>query len=156
MIYDKVLRLGDMKTHRARASDTYTRTRLELTSTDRAGLERLLRRRGPDGAKLSPLLSGLLRHKLGVAGTIEAPAPSALVSSGRLIIYKVAGENARSGILIMSTMPSHGTIPIGSLLGATLIGLRRGQRAALLQEDGEVGSVVVLEVEPMETGPTIA
>ncbi|NHM19859.1 hypothetical protein [Tritonibacter mobilis] len=155
MIYAKASRLVDTGPARPFKRDTYTGTKVELTGTDRRGLEQLLRRRGPDGAKLSPLLSGLIRHKLRIADTVEGPAPNTLVSSGRLITYKIGGENARSGILTMSTMPFHGTIPVGSLLGATLIGLRRGQKTALLQEDREIGSVVVLEIDLMDAGPTI-
>ncbi|WP_320178946.1 hypothetical protein [Roseovarius pacificus] len=56
----------------------------------------------------------------------------------------------------MSMVPLHGTIPVGSLLGATLIGLRRAQKAVLPQEDSEIGSVVVLEIELMDAGPKIA
>ncbi len=156
MIHAKTPRLADMDPARSFKRDTYTGAGFALTGTDRRGLEQLLRRRGLDGAKLSPLLSGLIRHKLRNADTIERPAPNTLVSSGCLITYKVGGESARSGILTMSMVPLHGTIPVGSLLGATLIGLRRAQKAVLPQEDNEIGSVVVLEIELMDAGPKIA
>lgn len=152
MNYAKVSRLADTRPTSFSQHELFEKTGFLLTNTDRRGIERLLLRRGPDGARLSELLSGLLRLKLKLSDSAAGPAPREVVSSNRLVTYRIRGEGPRSGVISMSTMPLHGTIPVGSLLGATLIGMRRMQKAPLLQERGEIGSVAVLEIDQLDDG----
>ncbi|MFD2856245.1 hypothetical protein ACFSZS_17785 [Seohaeicola zhoushanensis] len=60
----------------------------------------------------------------------------------------ISGEGARSGELSMQAMPLPGRILVASLLGATLIGMRVLQKTPLLRDDGEIDTVVVLDVTP--------
>jgi hypothetical protein len=60
----------------------------------------------------------------------------------------ISGEGARSGVLSMSRMPIPGCLLVASLLGATLIGMRKLQKAPLLRDDGQIETVVVLDVRP--------
>ena len=60
----------------------------------------------------------------------------------------IGGKAERSGILTMSPVPVPGRLLVASLLGATLVGMRVHQRAPLLRDDGEITTVVVLDVSP--------
>jgi len=77
-------------------------------------------------------------------------APPELVQSGRHVTYMISCESARSGVLSMRLTPIYGHISIASLLGATLIGMRRLQRVPLLMDSGAIRTFVVLGVG---TGP---
>lgn len=68
--------------------------------------------------------------------------------AGRQITYMISGEGARSGVLAMRPTPSPGHILVASLLGATLIGMRKLQKMPLLRDDGQIDTVVVLNVTP--------
>lgn len=156
MIYAKPSRLTDANPFNAIQHEHYTDTRFALSAADLRGMEHLLLRRGPDGTRLSPLLNGLIRKKIRMARELTSPPPEDIAASGRLVTYVVEGESTRSGVLSMSTMPLHGTIPVGSLLGATLIGATRGHKIALLHEGGEIGAVKVLEIDILNDGPLTA
>ncbi|MEC7761697.1 MAG: hypothetical protein VX874_07295 [Pseudomonadota bacterium] len=156
MIYEKPSRLTGANPFGAVQHEHYTDTRFSLSGADLRGMEHLLRRRGPHGERLSPLLNGLIRRKILMARKLTSPLPEDIAASGRLVTYIVEGESARSSVLSMSTMPLNGTIPVGSLLGATLIGASRGQKIALHHEDGEIGAVTLLEIELLNDGPLTA
>ena len=119
-----------------------------LTVEDRLGIERLLRHRGTGHAPNPPLLNGLLRHKLRISRGATEPAPPELVVSGCHVTYMISGEGARSGVLSMNPTPVPGHILVASLLGATLIGMRKLQKVPLLRDDGQIEVVVVLDVHP--------
>ena len=119
-----------------------------LTMEDRLGIERLLRQRGTENAPNPPLLNGLLRHKLRISRRAPEPAPPELVVAACHVTYMISGEGARSGVLSMSRMPIPGCLLVASLLGATLIGMRKMQKAPLLRDDGQIETVVVLDVRP--------
>lgn len=119
-----------------------------LTVDDRLGIERLVRHRGTKHAPNPALLNGLLRHKLKISRAAPEPAPAELVVSECHVTYVIGDEAERSGVLTMSPLPMPGRLPVASLLGATLIGMRALQKAPLLNDDGEVTSVVVLDVSP--------
>jgi len=119
-----------------------------LTVEDRLGIERLLRHRGTKNAPNPPLLNGLLRHKLRISRGAPEPAPPDLVVAGRHVTYMISGEGARTGTLSMSPMPFPGHVLVASLLGATLIGMRKLQKVPLLRDDGQIETVVVLDVSP--------
>ncbi|MBW6419728.1 hypothetical protein [Celeribacter sp. PS-C1] len=156
MIYEKPSRLMGANLFGAIQHERYTDTCFALSGADLRGMEHLLLRRGPDGARLSPLLNGLIRKKIRMSCELSSPLPKDIAASGRLVTYVVEGESTRSGVLSMSTMPLNGTIPVGSLLGATLIGATRGQKIALLHEDGEIGAVTLLEIHLLNDGPLTA
>lgn len=107
-----------------------------LTVEDRAGIERLLRHHGTKHAQNPHLLNGLLRHKLRISRGAQEPAAPELVVAGCHVKYMISGEGARSGVLSMSPVPIPGHVLVASLLGATLIGMRKLQKVPLLRDDG--------------------
>lgn len=119
-----------------------------LTVDDRLGIEHLLRYRGTSNSPNPPLLNGLLRHKLRISRRTPEPASLDLVVAGCHVTYMISGEGARSGVLSMSPAPIPGHVLVASLLGATLIGMRKLQKSPLLREDGQIDTVVVLDVGP--------
>ncbi|GAW36697.1 hypothetical protein RA2_03772 [Roseovarius sp. A-2] len=119
-----------------------------LTVDDRLGIEHLLRYRGTRNSPNPPLLNGLLRHKLRISRGALEPASPDLVVAGRRVTYMISGEGARTDVLSMSPVPAPGHIPVASLLGATLIGMRKMQKVPLLRDDGQIEVVVVLDVRP--------
>lgn len=126
-----------------------------LTVEDRVGIKRLLANDGTRHAPNRPLLDGLLRHKLRTSrGAVEPPEPE-LVVAGRLITFMISGGRARTGVLSMAVTPSPGHILVASLLGATLIGMRRLQKVPLLRDDGQIDVIVVLDVGPAPDTDTI-
>ena len=117
-----------------------------LTVDDRVGIERLLRHRETTNAPNPPLLNGLLHHKLRISRGAPEPAPPDLVVAGRHVTYMISGEGSRSGVLTMSLVPIPGHVLVASLLGATLLGMRRLQKVPLLRDDGSIDTLVVLNV----------
>jgi hypothetical protein len=117
-----------------------------LTVEDRLGIERLLRHRGTRNAPNPPLLNGLLRHKLRISRGAPEPTSSDLVVAGCHVTYMISGGGARTGVLCMSPVPMPGYVLVASLLGATLIGMRKLQKVPLLRDDGQIETVVVLDV----------
>ncbi|UWQ86030.1 hypothetical protein [Leisingera caerulea] len=119
-----------------------------LTVEDRFGIERLLHRRGTKNAPNPPLLNGFLRHKLRISRGAPWPAPPELVVAGCHVTYMISGEGTRSGVLSMGPAPAPGRILIASLLGATLVGMRMLQKVPLLRDDGQIETIVVVDVSP--------
>ncbi|MCP1167052.1 hypothetical protein [Limimaricola litoreus] len=117
-----------------------------LTVEDRAGIEHLLRNSAARHAPNPPLLNEFLRHKLRISRGAPEPASPELVVAGCHVTYMISGEGSRSGVLTMSAAPAPGHILVASLLGATLIGMRKLQKSPLLREDGQIDIVVVLNV----------
>jgi hypothetical protein len=125
-----------------------------LTVDDRAGIERLLRKDGTRHAPNPPLLNGLLRHKLRTSRGAWEPAAPELVVGGRRITYMISDEDARTGVLSLSPVPIPGHVLVASLLGATLIGMRKLQKSPLLRDDGQIETVIVLDVDPPQSHDT--
>lgn len=123
-----------------------------LTAEDHRAIERLLQSRGTRYAANPPLLNGLLRQKLRTSCPAPIPAPPDFIMAGCHVTYMISGEGARSGIISMGPTPVPGHILVSTLLGATLIGMRRMQKAPLLREDGQIDIVVVLDVMPPHDG----
>ncbi|WP_323781622.1 hypothetical protein [Leisingera sp.] len=119
-----------------------------LTVEDRLGIERLLHSRGTRNAPSPALLNGLLSHKLGISRGAPWPTPPELVVAGCHVTYMISGGGARSGVLSMSPAPAPGRILVASLLGATLVGMRKMQKVPLLRDDGRIETIVVLDVFP--------
>ncbi|WP_323005442.1 hypothetical protein [Pseudorhodobacter sp.] len=96
------------------------------------------------------LLAYVLLNKIMTTEPVSDFHARDLVTSGCRVSYSVNGEPAQTGLLVHSARSEFGSgvIPVSSLLGATLIGMRIGQRAPLLCEDGTVMSLSVLDVLP--------
>ena len=119
-----------------------------LTVDDRLGIEHLLRHDGTSNSPNPPLLNGLLRHKLRISRRAPEPPSPDLIVAGCHVTYMISGEGARTGLLSMNPAPVPGHILVASLLGATLIGMRKLQKVPLLRDDGQIDVVVVLNVRP--------
>lgn len=124
-------------------------TGFHLTVGDRVSIERILSNRDRIKGRNALLLHGLLRCKLRISRGAPEPAPSELATSGRQITYMKSGGGAQTNVLAFSTCPFPGIISVASLIGATLIGMRKLQRAPLLRDDGEIETIVVLDVKPL-------
>ncbi len=136
-----------------------------LPDTDRRKLEQHLRHCGTGRQPASPFLAHVLRRKIAVARPLPEEQADGIVTGGTLVRYAIldgpedGSSDARamgpeqSGLLVHRARTgapagaASGVIPVTSLLGATLIGMRTGQRAPLLCEDGTIMSVVVLGVD---------
>lgn len=94
------------------------------------------------------LLSNVLRHKAMKTEPVRDLQDSDLATGGSHVTFSVDGGHAQSGLLSHQARSglASGVIPVSSLLGATLIGMRVGQRAPLLFDDGSIGTVQVLGV----------
>lgn len=92
-----------------------------------------------------PLLPYVLQHKIMTAEVLDGPVPADLATSGCHVVFSVDGGPARSGLLSHRARSDAvaGVIAVRSLLGATLIGMRIGQRAPLLHEDGSIVGLVL-------------
>ena len=96
----------------------------------------------------SKLLAYLLANKLMNTRPVEGLHCSDLAIGGSRVTYAIDDETPQTGLLVhraRAGLPS-GVIPVASLLGATLIGMRVGQRAPLLREDGTIGRLAVVDV----------
>jgi transcription elongation GreA/GreB family factor len=78
---------------------------------------------------------------------MEPPADA--VAGGCRVAYSIGDGPERTGLLAHNARDAAtgiGVIPVLSLLGATLIGLRVGQTVPMLCEDGTVTRLTVLGV----------
>lgn len=148
MTITRITRLPSGSDFRSPSERSAVETGFLLTVEDRFGIERLLRHGGTRNAPIPPLLDGLLHHKLRISRGAPEPAPPELVVAGRHVTYMISGEGSRSGVLSMSPVPIPGHVLVASLLGATLIGMRKLQKAPLLRDDGQFETVVVLDASP--------
>ncbi|WP_417808573.1 hypothetical protein [Thioclava sp.] len=96
----------------------------------------------------STLLAYVLQHKIMATKPVGNIHASDLVTGGCRVIYSVDDGPIQTGLLAhrARTGQASGVIPVCSLLGATLIGMRVGQRAPLLREDKTIGTISVLSV----------
>ena len=97
------------------------------------------------------LLAYVLQNKLVNSEPVSTPVDRSIVTGGSFVSYSVGGGALATGLLVHQAQPGiqqDGVIPVASLLGATLIGMRTGQRAPLLCEDGTVKSLLLLDTVP--------
>lgn len=102
-----------------------------------------------DAARPSPCLGHVLRHRLAASRPCGAEPPADAVTGGCRVTYAIGGGPARSGLVTHGAgraAAESGVIPVPSLLAATLIGLRVGQSAPVLHEDGTIARLTVLGV----------
>lgn len=97
------------------------------------------------------LLAYALQSKIFNTKPVPVPVERDIVIGGSLITYAVDGGAPKTGLLVHQEdrggSPGQ-NILVSSLLGATLIGMRTGQRAPLLCDDGTVKSLFVLDTIP--------
>ncbi|AML52006.1 hypothetical protein [Falsihalocynthiibacter arcticus] len=96
----------------------------------------------------SQLLAYVLANKLMNTRPVTDVYCSDLVIGGCHVTYAIDGETPQTGLLVHRARAGSltGVIPVASLLGATLIGMRVGQRAPLLYEDRTIGKLLVIDV----------
>lgn len=126
------------------------RMRTLLPEVDHQRLQQHLQLCEREGHPAWKLLAYVLRDKIMTTEpVVNLHAPN-LVTGGCRVTYSVNGGEGQTGLLIHRARSGSrsGVIPVSSLLGATLIGMRAGQRAPLLCEDGTIESLAVLDVAP--------
>lgn len=110
-------------------------------------LEVCERNRGPSWT----LLAYVLQNKLVNCEPVGTSVDRDIVTGGSFVTYSVCNGAPTIGLLVHRARPGiqkGGVIPVASLLGATLIGMRTGQRAPLLCDDGTIKSLLVLDTVP--------
>lgn len=95
------------------------------------------------------LLAYVLANKLINTRPWDGVHDAGLVVGGACVTCVIDGQEPKTGLLVHSVMaePPDCIIPVASLLGATLIGMRVGQRAPLLFEDCTIGRLSVKSTE---------
>ncbi|SMX48781.1 hypothetical protein [Maliponia aquimaris] len=129
---------------------TRPRIRAVLPETDHQLLQRHLEQCEQLRLPGWTLLAYVLHHKIMNTEPVADFHAGDLVTGGCEVSYSVNGGPGQKGLMSHRTRSGFGggVIPVASLLGATLIGMRVGQRAPLLREDGEILSLSVLDVTP--------
>ncbi|MCB2140285.1 MAG: hypothetical protein KDE17_14695 [Rhodobacteraceae bacterium] len=97
----------------------------------------------------SPFLGPVIRYKIETSLPSGEEPPADAVTGGCRVTYSIDGGQAQTGLVTQNAriaVKDSGVIPVPSLLGATLIGLRVGQCAPMLCEDGTVVRLKVLGV----------
>jgi hypothetical protein len=101
------------------------------------------------GSGVYPLLGEFIRAKLAdaVIGDPQHVGPDAAIGYSR-VIYAVDGLAPQSQVLSHWRYPVTGGfgLSICTLLGATLLGMKAGQRSPLLRADGTTGTVELLGI----------
>ena len=96
-----------------------------------------------------PLLGAFIRAKLAdaVIGDPQQVGPDTATGYS-LVVYSVDGLASRSQVLSHWPAPIRGGFGLStcSLLGATLLGMKVGQRSLLLRADGTTGTVELLGI----------
>ncbi|RKF14767.1 hypothetical protein D6850_07765 [Roseovarius spongiae] len=117
-----------------------------LPDEDRRQLRRHLRQVDASGRTF---LGHVLRHKVESSAPDEDETPRDVVTGASCVTYAIDDGPAQTGLLNHRARPgaASGVIPVCSLLGAALIGMRKGQSAPLLCEDGAIVTLTVLDVD---------
>lgn len=122
-----------------------------LCAADRALIRTLLRH--CDGAPPARQVAGILRDKLRIAEHAEEHELDCTARVNGWVSYMIAGGGARRGVLRHGGgLSDSGAIPLASLLGATLIGMRPRQRASLPRPDGSTVTLALLKAAPHPEG----
>ncbi len=115
-----------------------------LTGRDHALLEGHLLR-----SVDSLLLSRLIRAKLADARLVLSDDVESDIATGNShIVYSVDGKPDESRVLVHwdhEAMVEY-SLPVNTLLGVTLLGMKAGQRAPLMRADGTVGEVFLRQI----------
>ncbi len=121
-----------------------------LRPSDRADIEWLLSRDDPAAQNIPRLVEGILRYKMRMAGKAVGKGIDQIALPMKRITYAESNGPVQKGILTMSIVGRPGRIPVGSLLGATLLGMSRHQKEPLKKEDGSTVIVRVMKIESVE------
>lgn len=126
------------------------RIRVPLPAADHLQLQRHLEDCESVDLPETNLLAYVLRDKIMMTEPVSNLHARDLVTGGSCVTWSVNRGPKQTGLLVHRARSGSGisVIPVASLLGATLIGMRVGQRAPLLFEDGTIMSVSVLDVTP--------
>ena len=94
------------------------------------------------------MLAHVLHHKIMTAQPVPTKRVNDMVTGGCRVTYSVNDGPPQTGLLTQRarTGMDSGVIPVSSLMGATLIGMRIGHHAPLPSVDGTVYTVTVLDV----------
>lgn len=127
---------------------TPSREAAMLPDADRRKLQHHLKTCETAGYEAPPFLAHVLRHKLTSSEPLGREVPDDVVVGGCRVSYSIDGGQVQTGLLMHRARKGSGSgvIPVSSLLGATLIGMRVGKRAPLLCDDGTISAVTVLKV----------
>lgn len=120
-----------------------------LTSQDVRRLREHVRRCERIGSGVYPLLGDLIRAKLADAVPTGADDIGPDVATGySRVIYALDGRAPQSAVLFHWGYPETGEfgVSVCTLLGATLLGMKVGQRAPFPRALGRAGTVELLEV----------
>jgi regulator of nucleoside diphosphate kinase len=128
-----------------------------LTSRDHALLEAWLMRALDSELEIDPVLIALVRAKLAAArivlsGDVEADR----ARGGSRVVYTLDG-GAPTAQLLAHWRPeavAQSILPITSILGICLLGMRAGQRVPLVRRDGSYGAVWLDAVDPQTEPPS--
>lgn len=118
-----------------------------LADDDCQQLERHLTQ--PD-VKTRTFLHHVLRHKVRATRPLQGAAPKDVVTGTSCVRYTIDGGPMQIGLMShwARSDARSGVVPVCSLLGAALIGMRIGERAPLLNVDGTISSLTVLDIIP--------
>lgn len=116
-----------------------------LADDDCQQLQRYLTQ--PD-VKKRTFLDHVLRHKVRASQPLAGAAPKDVVTGTSCVRYMINGGPTQIGLMRHWARRGArgGVVPVCSLLGAALIGMRIGDRAPQLDEDGTIGSLAVLDI----------
>ncbi len=94
------------------------------------------------------LLAYVLANKLMNTRSISEVNCTDLAIGGAYITYAIDGAAPETGLLVHNAHAEAmgGVIPVESLLGATLIGMRTGQNTPLLRANGSIGNLSITAV----------
>lgn len=119
-----------------------------ISDQEHQQLQRHLRQCETGRRPSTPLITALLKRKIFGARVLDTVQASDAVTGGSVVAYTIDGGPERSGLLVHRARPGvgGGVIPVSSVLGATLIGMRAGEEAPLLCEDGTTATLRVEHV----------
>lgn len=146
----KYVRVTDSFTSDAALQEHPNNAEFFLRPFDRTDIEWLLSRNDPAARELPRLVEEILRYKMRTAGKVTGKGIDQIALPLKRITYVESGGAAQKGVLTMSIAERPGCIPVGSLLGATLLGMSRHQKEPLKKEDGTTVVICVLKIETVE------
>ena len=122
-----------------------------LTSRDHALLEAWLMRALDSELEIDPVLIALVRAKLAAARIVlSGDVETDRARGGSRVVYTLDGGAPTSQLLAhwRPEAVAQSILPITSILGICLLGMRAGQRVPLVRSDGSLGAVWLDAVDP--------
>lgn len=127
---------------------TRPRARTQMPAADYQQLRRHLEECEQSKDPAWRLLAIVIRNKIKMSDPVSGVRAHDLVTGGSYVTYSVNRGAGQTSLLAHRARLGSGinVIPVSSLLGATLIGMKVGQRAPLLFENGAIKLVTVLAI----------